>query len=190
MGGDCLGDGIRSQGKDPAKYLIIKNSDGTLTYKSDGYPDLKMTQKSLDVGNLAGKYEGSVPFIITIDALFKGDGTADMDINVKIAHEEINCPGTKIAETDSQVTFPTSSQKGDCLGDGIRSQGKDPAKYLIIKNSDGTLTYKSDGYPDLKMTQKSLDVGNLAGKYEGSVPFIITIDALFKGDGTADMDIN
>ena len=41
---------------------------------------------------------------------------------------------------------------GDCLGDGIRTDGKDPSKYTIAKNSDGTLTFNSDGYPALKMT--------------------------------------
>ncbi len=31
--------------------------------------------------------------------------------------------------------------EGDCVGDGIRTDGKDPTKYTIIKNDDGTLTF-------------------------------------------------
>merc|ERR1712167_74432 len=89
---------------------------------------------------LSGSYEGSVPFII--------------DVNVKVASVRITCPGESIAEDDSTVTFPNAVNDGDCLGDGIRSDSKDPSKYIINKNSDGTLTYKSDGYPDLKMSKK------------------------------------
>jgi hypothetical protein len=157
--GDCLGDGIRSDGKDPSKYIIVKNGDGSLTYKSDGYPDLKMTKQALAVAeSLSGHYQGSVPFIIQVDSTFNGDSTADLDINVKVASKEFKCPGQKIAESDAQVTFPTVDQDGDCLGDGIRSDGKDPSKYIIVKNSDGSLTYKSDGYPDLKMTKQAIMV--------------------------------
>merc|ERR1712093_810650 len=139
-------------------YIIVKNADGTLTYKSDGYPDLKMTKKSLKASdNLSGTYEGSVPFIIDVTAAFDGSGAkADVDVNVKVASTRITCPGEAIAETDDQVTFPNAVNDGDCLGDGIRSDSKNPSKYIIVKNSDGTLTYKSDGYPDLKMTKKSL----------------------------------
>merc|ERR1712139_161385 len=133
------------------------NGDGTLTYKSDGYPDLKMSKKALMAkGNLAGSYEGSVPFIIDVTADFDGSGSkADVDVNVKVASVRITCPGETIAEDDSQVTFPNAVNTGDCLGDGIRSDSKDPSKYIINKNGDGTLTYKSDGYPDLNMTKKS-----------------------------------
>ncbi len=46
--------------------------------------------------------------------------------------------------------------EGDCVGDGIRTDGKDPTKYTIIKNDDGTLTFTSDGYPNLKMTKQCL----------------------------------
>merc|ERR1712070_981663 len=157
--GDCLGDGIRSDSKDPSKYIINKNGDGTLTYKSDGYPDLKMTKKSLKAADaLTGSYEGSVPFIIDVTADFDGSDKADIDVNVKVASVRITCPGESIAEDDSQITFPNAVNDGDCLGDGIRSDSKDPSKYIINKNSDGTLTYKSDGYPDLKMKKKSLAV--------------------------------
>merc|ERR1711981_691887 len=156
--GDCLGDGIRSDGKDVTKYIIVKESDGGLTYKSDGYPDLKMKKKSLKANdNLSGSFEGSVPFIIDVTADFDGSGAkADVDVNVKVASVRITCPGETIAEDDSQVTFPNAVNDGDCLGDGIRSDSQDPSKYIINKNGDGTLTYKSDGYPDLKMTKQSL----------------------------------
>merc|ERR1712093_191004 len=174
-------------------YIIVKNADGTLTYKSDGYPDLKMTKKSLKSNdNLSGSFEGSVPFIIDVTADFDGSGAkADVDVNVKVASVRITCPGETIAEDDAQVTFPNAVNDGDCLGDGIRSDSKDPSKYIINKNADGTLTYKSDGYPDLKMTKKSLKAAdNLSGSYEGSVPFIIDVTADFDGSDTADVDVN
>ena len=31
--------------------------------------------------------------------------------------------------------------EGDCVGDGIRTDGKDPTKHTIIKNDDGTPTF-------------------------------------------------
>merc|ERR1712178_234954 len=136
--------------------------------------------------NLSGSYEGSVPFIIDVNADFDGSGAkADVDINVKVASKQFTCKGEAIAETDAQVTFPNAPNDGDCLGDGIRSDSKDPSKYIIVKNSDGTLTYKSDGYPDLKMKKKSLmaSADNLSGSYEGSVPFIIDVNADFDGSG-------
>merc|ERR1711998_474826 len=168
------------------------NSDGTLTYKSDGYPDLKMKKKSLKAADaLTGSYEGSVPFIIDVTADFDGSDKADIDVNVKVASVRITCPGESIAEDDSQITFPNAVNDGDCLGDGIRSDSKDPSKYIINKNADGTLTYKSDGYPDLKMTKKSLmAAAALTGSYEGSVPFIIDVTADFDGSDKADVDVN
>ena len=36
------------------------------------------------------------------------------------------------------------------MGDALRQQGKDPSKYFLDVNSDGTLTFHSDGYPSLK----------------------------------------
>merc|ERR1711981_616877 len=128
--------------------------------KSDGYPDLKMSKQTLESFEaLNGHYMGSVPFIIQVDATFDGSDKADVDVNVKVASTRITCPGEAIAETDSEVTFPNAVNDGDCLGDGIRSDSKDPSKYIIVKNADGTLTYKSDGYPDLKMTKKSVIMG-------------------------------
>merc|ERR1712110_408039 len=137
--------------------------------------------------NLSGSFEGSVPFIIDVTADFDGSGAkADVDVNVKVASTRITCPGEAIAEDDSQVTFPNAVNDGDCLGDGIRSDSKDPSKHIINKNADGTLTYKSDGYPDLKMTKKSLmAAAALTGSYEGSVPFIIDVTADFDGSDKA-----
>merc|ERR1711967_229384 len=137
--------------------------------------------------NLSGSYEGSVPFIIDVTADFDGSGAkADVDVNVKVASTRITCKAETIAETDAQVTFPNAPTDGDCLGDGIRSDSKDPSKYIINKNADGTLTYKSDGYPDLKMTKKSLKAADaLTGSYEGSVPFIIDVTADFDGSDKA-----
>merc|ERR1712057_111617 len=104
--------------------------------------------KSLTASDkLSGSYEGSVPFIIDVTAEFDGSDKADVDVNVKVASTRITCPGESIAETDAQVSFPNAVNDGDCLGDGIRSDGKDVTKYVIIKGSDGGLTYKSDGYP-------------------------------------------
>merc|ERR1712070_712401 len=149
--GDCLGDGIRTDGKDPSKYVMNKNSDGTLTFKSDGYPDLKLSKKALAVADsLSGTYEGSVPFIIDVTGVFDGSSKADVDVNVKVASVRFNCKGEDIAETDAGVTFPNIGNTGDCLGDGTR-------------------TFKSDGYPDLKLNKKGLAVADsLSGTYEGS----------------------
>merc|ERR1711881_653692 len=120
----------------PSKYKITKNSDGTLTYTNDGYPDLKLTKKSLmATDKLSGSYEGSVPFIIDVTYDFDGSD-----------------------ETDALITFPSTGNDGACLGDGARENGQDPSKYKITKNSDGTLTYTNDGYPDLKLTQKAIVV--------------------------------
>merc|ERR1719456_1632653 len=107
---------------------------------------------------LTGSYEGQVPFIIDINCDFDGSAKAHVDVNVKVASTRINCEAEDIAETDSQITFPNSATDGDCLGDGVRSDSKDPSKYLINKNSDGTLTFASDGYPDLKLTKKAVMV--------------------------------
>merc|ERR1711903_188139 len=95
---------------DVTKYIINKESDGGLTYKSDGYPDLKMKKKSLKASdNLSGSYEGSVPFIIDVTADFDGSGSkADVDVNVKVASTRITCPGEAISEDDSKVTFPNA----------------------------------------------------------------------------------
>ena len=104
---------------------------------------------------LSGTWEGSVPFIIDVEATFDGSAKGHIKVNVKIAKDLIDCTTEDLAEDDSQITFPSVGTVGDCLGDGVRIDKKDPTKYFLIKNSDGTLTFKSDGYPALKMKKKS-----------------------------------
>ena len=74
---------------------------------------------------------------------------------MKIAHQEINCPKTKVAITDTAVTFPNIGNTGDCMGDALRGQKKDVTKFKVDINSDGTLTFHSDGWPDLKLKKAS-----------------------------------
>merc|ERR1712093_590771 len=143
--GDCMGDALRKQKKDVSKFTITINSDGSLTFKSDGWPNLKLTKKSdLAVSALSGHYEGSVPFILDMNLIFPGDGTMNFDQNIKIAHTEIKCPTEKISETATAVTFPNTATTGDCMGDALRAQKKDVSKFNIVINSDGSLTFKSD----------------------------------------------
>merc|ERR1711959_185753 len=188
--GDCIGDGVRSQKKDPSKYSLDINSDGSLTMHSDGYPDMKLTKKSFAVAAPSGSYEGSVPFIIAISLDITSATAADLDINIKIAHQEVKCPGETIAMTATAITFPNTATTGDCMGDALRGQKKDPSKYSLDINSDGSLTFHSDGYPDMKLNKKSLAVAAPSGKYEGSVPFIIDITLDIASATVADLDIN
>merc|ERR1719359_1628486 len=136
---------------------------------------MKLTQKSSNTLAPSGKYEGSVPFIIDISMDITSATAADLDINVKVAHQEIKCPGEAIAMSDAAITFPNTAKTGDCMGDNLRGQKKDPSKYSLDINSDGSLTFHSDGYPDMKLKQKSYKTLAPSGKYEGSVPFIIDI---------------
>jgi uncharacterized Zn-finger protein len=163
-----------------------------LSFHSDGYPDMKLAKKA--VATLAapsGKYEGSVPFIIDITADFKSATACDFEINVKVAHQDIKCPGESVALGDTAVIFPNIANTGDCMGDNLRGQKKDVSKYSLDINSDGTLTFHSDGYPDMKLTQKSIAASAApSGKYEGSVPFIIDITADFKSAAACDFEIN
>merc|ERR1719478_1882500 len=115
--GDCMGDALRKQKKDVTKFSVDINSDGTLTFHSDGWPDLKLTKKTVAVAALSGHYEGQVPFILDMNLIFPGDGTMNFDQNVKVAKIEIKCPTEKIAETASGVTFPNIATTGDCMGD-------------------------------------------------------------------------
>jgi len=114
---------------------------------------------------LSGTYKGSVPFILDMTIVFPGDGTINFDQNVKVASTEVKCPKETIAETDSQVTFPNSGSDGDCLGDALRGQKKDPSKFIIDINSDGSLTFKSDGWPDLKLKKDSVAVADTCSLY-------------------------
>merc|ERR1712195_30302 len=107
------------------------------------------------VSAVAGHYEGSVPFIIDINMIF-GATTVDTDLNIKVASQEIKCPTQAFAQTASLVSFPNIAADGDCLGDALRTQGKDTSKYALDINSDGSLNFRTDGYPDMKMKKKSL----------------------------------
>ncbi len=54
---------------------------------------------------------------------------------------KIDCSSKNIAETNSLVIFLDAPIEGDCIGDGIRSDGKDPMKYNINRQrtvADGT----------------------------------------------------
>merc|ERR1712194_411758 len=164
------------------------NSDDTLTFHSDGYPDMKLSKKSLKATSVSGAYEGSVPFIIDITMDFAAQ-TVNADINVKIAKQEIKCPTEAVAYSDSAVTFPNVGTTGDCMGDALRGQKKDVSKYSLSINSDGTLTFHSDGYPDMKLSKKSLKATSVSGAYEGSVPFIIDITMDFAAQ-PVNADIN
>ena len=132
---------------------------------------------------------GRVRGIIKIDVTFNGDATMDTIIDV-IGQTKIDCSAENIAETDSLVTFPDAPAVGDCVSDDIRTDGKDPTKYTIIKNDDGTLTFTSDGYPNLKMTKQSLAAKeDLVGHYMGRVRGIIKIDVTFNGDAAVNMTL-
>ena len=81
-------------------------------------------------------------------------GTADFHIDIKIAKQVVDCKAEKVAVSGvtNTVNFINIAEEGDCMGDALRAQGKDPTKYFFDINSDGSLTFHSDGYPDLKMT--------------------------------------
>ena len=53
--------------------------------------------------------------------IFPGTGTMDFDQNVKIAHTEIKCPGEKISETATAVTFPNIANTVVCID--VRARG-------------------------------------------------------------------
>merc|ERR1712048_135762 len=114
-----------------------------------------------------------------------------MGINIKVAKQEVKCPAVAVAISDTTVTFPNIQKTGDCMGDALRKQKKDVTKYSLTINSDGTLTFHSDGYPNMKLKKKSVAaVAAPAGKYEGSVPFIIDITMDFTSATSVDADIN
>merc|ERR1712228_29263 len=152
--GDCMGDALRGQKKDVTKYNLDINSDGSITFHSDGYPDMKLTKKTLALAAPSGAYEGSVPFIIDITMDFS-TSTVNADINVKVAHQEIKCPSEAVAYSATAVTFPNIGTTGDCMGDALRKQSKDVTKYLMDINSDGSLSFHSDGYPVMTLKKKA-----------------------------------
>ena len=69
-----------------------------------------------------------------IDVTFNGDATVDATFDV-IAQTKIDCSSESIAKTGGQVTFPDARTEGDCIGDDIRSDGKDPTNHTISLRS-------------------------------------------------------
>ena len=70
--------------------------------------------------------------------------------------EARQCKARKIAQAMAMtVTFPNAEIPGDCMGDALRGQKKDPSKYSWTINSDGTLTFHRDGCPAMKLTLTS-----------------------------------
>merc|ERR1711970_686104 len=95
------------------------------------------------------------------------DSTVNAFISV-IGQQDISCPTELYEATDSTIGFTNVDQDGDCFGDALRGQGKDASKYTLDINSDGTLTFHSDGYPDMKMTKDTLGaVAAVSGSYTG-----------------------
>jgi len=116
---------------------------------------MKMTKSSsLALSAISGSYTGRVIGIIKITMDFSAD-TVNAFISV-IGQEDISCPVEAYTATDSMITFDNIGTDGDCFGDALRGQGKDTSKYTLDINSDGTLTFHSDGYPNMKMTKASL----------------------------------
>merc|ERR1712196_296249 len=117
-------------------------------------PDLKMKKDALALAAVSGSYTGRVVGIIKINMDFDGVSTANAFISV-IGQEDISCPSEEYVEADGVITFTNIATDGDCFGDALRGQGKDTSKYTLDINSDGTLTFHSDGYPDMKMKKDS-----------------------------------
>merc|ERR1719230_63254 len=111
------------------------------------------------------------------------DSTVNAFISV-IGQQDISCPTEKYTEADGVIGFTNIGVDGDCFGDALRGQGKDTSKYTLDINSDGTLTFHSDGYPDMKMTKDSLALAAVSGSYTGRVRGIIKITMDFDGDST------
>jgi hypothetical protein len=189
-----MGDALRGQKKDVSKYTVAINGDGSLTFHSDGYPAMKLKKKSeaLLAAPPTGTFEGSVPFIIDLVFTIDSATTVDMDINVKVAHQEIKCKGEAIAISGNTITFPNVGDTGDCMGDALRGQKKDVTKYTVAINADGSLTFHSDSYPAMKLKKKSeaLLASPPTGTFEGSVPFIIDLLFTFDSATAVDLDIN
>ena len=71
-----------------------------------------------------------------------------------MAHQDIKCPGEPFAFSGGTVTFPNITKTGDCMGDALRGKKKDVTKFLLTSNSDGSLTFHSDGWPNLKLKKQ------------------------------------
>merc|ERR1712050_608416 len=116
---------------------------------------MKLKKKAtLALAAPSGPYEGSVPFIIDITMDFSAS-TVNADINVKVAHQEIKCPSEAVAYSATAITFPNIGTTGDCMGDALRGQKKDVTKYNLDINSDGSLSFHSDGYPVMTLKKKA-----------------------------------
>merc|ERR1711972_784152 len=115
---------------------------------------MTLKKKALALSALAGAYEGRVPFIIDITMEFSAS-TVNAAINVKVAHQEIKCPSEAVAYSATAVTFPKIGTTGDCMGDALRKQKKDVTKYVMDINSDGSLSFHSDGYPVMTLKKKA-----------------------------------
>merc|ERR1719343_1236057 len=150
-----------------------------------------MTKDTLGaVAAISGSYTGRVPGIIKITMDFDGDSTVNAFISV-IGQQDISCPTESYAVTDGSIGFTNIDQDGDCFGDALRGQGKDTSKYTLDINSDGTLTFHSDGYPDMKMTKDTLGaVAAVSGSYTGRVRGIIKITMDFESDSTVNAFIS
>merc|ERR1712151_1295090 len=177
--GDCFGDALRGQGKDVSKYTLDINSDGTLTFHSDGYPNMKMKPDGLMLSSVSGSFTGRVPGIIKITMDFS-ESTVNAFISV-VGQQDISCPTESYDAGDTSISFPSIADDGDCFGDALRGQGKDTSKYTLDINSDGTLTFHSDGYPNMKMTKDTLAAA-VSGSYTGRVVGIIKITMDFQTD--------
>merc|ERR1719213_638721 len=151
---------------------------------------MKMTKDSLtsEVA-ISGSYTGRVPGIIKITMDFDGDSTVNAFISV-IGQQDISCPTESYAVTDGSIGFTNIAEDGDCFGDALRGQGKDTSKYTLDINDDGTLTFHSDGYPNMKMKKDSLTSVAISGSYTGRVPGIIKITMDFETDSTVNAFIS
>ena len=128
-----MGDNLRGQKKDVSKYSLDINSDGTLTFHSDGYPDMMLTPKSVAASAApSGKYEGSVPFIMDVTADFKSAAACDFAINVKLAHLDFKCPAGPAALSATAVTFSNITSAGGYMSDNFQGQKKTVFKYALI----------------------------------------------------------
>ena len=117
-----MGDALRKQKKDVTKFSMDINSDGTLTFHSDGWPDLKLKKQALTVAALSGTYEGKVGggLILDMTVKFNGDGTMDFDNNVKVAARapcDMICDPSALLEEGSGEFFRCIDGRGDDAGD-------------------------------------------------------------------------
>jgi hypothetical protein len=116
----------------------------------------------------SGKYEGSVPSIIHITADFTSATFADFDINIKVIKKAAQCAAVSVAISDTTVTFPDIHKTGDCIGDAMRAQNKDVTKCSLTIDFNGSLTFHSDGYPDIELKKQAAVATAIArsGKYD------------------------